>query len=443
MSIRKLSPLRLITFSFLAMIFLGALLLCLPFSNKAQPLSFFDALFTACSATCVTGLVVADTASQFSFFGQFVILCLIQVGGLGCMVVFSLFALALKKKIGLQERALLAEATTALGVGGIVRLVRFILIGTAFVEGLGAMLLAIRFVPLLGLAKGIWYAVFHAVSAFCNAGFDLMGTVYRPFASLTAFSNDPLVLLTVAGLIILGGLGFIVWNELYEKNLCLQKLSLHSKVVLSLTVFLIIAGMLGFYFLELNQTLKDMPEFQRWLNAFFQAVTPRTAGFNSLDLGSLTSTSQFLTMFLMFVGAAPGGTGGGVKITTFLVLLLAVHSELKQQAEVNLRNYQLKNELVRRAFSSVSLYLGAVLLAVFLLLIGQVDFMSASFEAFSALGTVGLSLGLTPSLSTFNRLIIIFLMFMGRVGSLTFFLAIYQKKSVNKLKNPIGNIIIS
>lgn len=443
MSIRKLSPLRLITLSFLAMIFLGALLLCLPFANNSQPLSFFDSLFTACSATCVTGLVVADTASQFSFWGQLIILCLIQVGGLGCMVVFALFALALKRKISLQERALLAEATTAFGVGGIVRLVRFILIGTAFVEGLGAMLLAIRFVPLFGLSKGAWYAIFHSVSAFCNAGFDLMGTTYGPFDSLSAFKNDPLVLLTVAGLIILGGLGFIVWNELYEKNFCLQKLSLHSKLVLSLTAFLIIAGTLAFYFLELHQTLKDMPKFQRWLNAFFQAVSPRTAGFNSLDLGHLTSASRFLTMLLMFIGAAPGSTGGGVKVTTILVLLMAIQSELKQQSEVNLRNYQLKNELVRRAFSSVSLYLVAVLLAVFLLLIGQVDFMSASFEAFSALGTVGLSLSLTPSLCTFNRLIIMFLMFMGRVGSLTFFLAIYQKKSVNKLKNPIGNIVIS
>lgn len=442
MSIQKLAPLRLITLSFLMTIVLGAVLLCLPFANNGRSLSFFDALFTACSATCVTGLVVVDTATQFNFFGQFILLCLIQIGGLGCMVVFSLFAFVLKLRIGLKERALLAEATAALGIGGVVRLVRLILFGTALIEGIGAIVLAFRFVPMFGLLKGLWYAVFHAVSAFCNAGFDLMGTVSGSFSSLSIFSNDPLVLLTIAVLIILGGLGFIVWNDVFSKKLHWHKFSLHSKAVLGLTVFLLVSATFLFYVLEFNNSLKAMPLSLRWLNAFFQAVTPRTAGFNSLDLGSLTSASQFLTSFLMFIGAAPGGTGGGVKLTTFLVVLVAMHAELRQQAYVNVANFQLKADLVRRAFSSTFIYLFAAFSGIFMLLLGNVNLSKATFEAFSALGTVGLSLGLTPSLGSFNRLVLMLLMFIGRVGSLTFFLNFYHKQNINKLQNPIGQIVV-
>ena len=319
---KQITPARIIITGFALLILTGALLLMLPFSTKGPGgASFLDALFTATSATCVTGLIVQDTALYWTEFGQLIILLLIQIGGMGVVTVAVAVTIFSGKKIGLKQRWVMQESISAPQVGGIVRMTGFILKSLFLMEGIGAALLATRFIPEFGLVKGLWYSVFHSISAFCNAGFDLMG-IKSPFSSLTDYTGDPVVSLTIAFLIIIGGIGFMTWKDVRQHGLHLRAFSLQSKLILTTTAGLILIPTLIFFFFEFSRPVWDsLSTGDRILASFFQAVTPRTAGFNSVDLTALSEPSQAVTILLMLVGGAPGSTAGGFKVTTPAVLL--------------------------------------------------------------------------------------------------------------------------
>lgn len=438
----RLSPNQIIALGFLSIILAGALLLMLPFANRGgQGLSFLDSLFTATSATCVTGLVVADTWTQFNLLGQLILLVLIQVGGLGYMTMVLMASMLLGRKIGLRQRGLMAESVSAERLSDAVALLRYILIGTAAIEGAGALLLALRFVPELGVSQGLWYALFHSVSAFCNAGFDLMG-FREPYSSLTHYVHDPLVNLTACALVLLGGLGFLVWRDVWEKGFHLRRYTLHSKLILTATAVLTLGGTALFWLAERNNLLAGMSGAQQALCALFQAVSPRTAGFNTVDLASLTSAGGLLTITLMFIGAGPGSTGGGVKITTVVVCLLTLASYIRGRREVGAFNRRLDESQIHRAAAGVTLYMTLALSGGFLLLATQnFPLQDALFEVFSAMSTVGLSTGITRALSPFNRALLIVMMFCGRIGSLTMMMALAQRLPP-RIKDPVEHITI-
>ena len=438
----RLSPNQIIAIGFLSIILAGALLLMLPFANRSgQGLSFLDSLFTATSATCVTGLVVADTWTQFNLLGQLILLVLIQVGGLGYMTMVLMASMLLGRKIGLRQRGLMAESVSAERLSDSVARLRYILTGTAAIEGTGAVLLAFRFIPELGFSQGAWYALFHSVSAFCNAGFDLMG-FREPYSSLTHYVYDPLVNLTACALVLLGGLGFLVWRDVWEKGLHFRRYSLHSKLILTATVLLTLGGAALFWLAERANLLAGMSPAQQALCALFQAVSPRTAGFNTVDLAQLTSAGGLLTIVLMFIGAGPGSTGGGVKITTVVVCLLTLASYIRGRREVGAFNRRLDEEQIHRAAAGVTLYMTLVLSGGFLLLATQTfPLQDALFEVFSAMSTVGLSTGITRALSPFNRSLLIVMMFCGRIGSLTMMMALAQRLPP-RIKDPVEHITI-
>ena len=437
-----LSPNRAIALGFLGIILAGALLLTLPFANRSgHGLSFLDSLFTATSATCVTGLVVADTWTQFNLLGQIILLLLIQVGGLGYMTMMLQASLLMGKKIGLKQRSLMMESVSAQRLSDVFTLLRYILWGTAAIDGTGAALLAVRFVPELGLARGVWYAVFHSVSAFCNAGFDLMG-FREPYSSLTHYVSDPLVNLTACALVLLGGLGFLVWRDVWENGPRFHRYCLHSKLILTATVLLTAGGAVLFWLAERDNTLAGMTGGQQALASLFQAVSPRTAGFNTVDLSRLTSGGGLLTIALMFVGAGPGSTGGGVKITTVAVCLLALYSYIRGRREVGAFNRRLDEEQIHRSAAAVTLYITLAMTGGFLLLATQpFPLQDALFEVFSAMSTVGLSTGITRDLVPANRVILIVMMFCGRIGSLSMLMALAEGRQP-RVKDPVEHIAI-
>ncbi len=438
----KLSPNRIIALGFLGIIMGGALLLMLPAANRGgHSLSFLDSLFTAVSATCVTGLVVADTWTQFTLLGQLILLVLIQVGGLGYMTMVLMASMLLGRKIGLRQRSLMLESVSADRLSDTLTLLRYILRGTAAIEGIGAVLLALRFVPELGLLRGLWYAVFHSVSAFCNAGFDLMG-FREPYSSLTYYVRDPLVNLTVCALVLLGGLGFLVWRDVWEKGLHFRRYSLHAKIMLTATAALTAGGTLLFWLAERGNLLAGMSPAGQALAALFQAVSPRTAGFNTVDLASLTSGGGLLTIVLMFIGAGPGSTGGGVKVTTVVVCLLTLAAYIRGRREVGTFNRRLDEGQIHRAAAGVTLYMVLALSGGFLILATQpFPLQDALFEVFSAMSTVGLSTGITRDLSPLNRAVLIVMMYCGRVGSLTMMMALAERLPP-RVKDPVEHITI-
>jgi trk system potassium uptake protein TrkH len=437
----KMGVTRTLVIGFALIIFVGSILLFLPISNRTGHISYIDALFTSTSAVCVTGLSVADTWTQFTLFGQIVILALIQIGGLGFMTIAIEFALFSGKRIGLRERSMLDDAVNATQIGGVVRLIRRILIGTAIIESSGALILSFRFIPRFGVARGIWFSIFHSISAFCNAGFDLMG-ILKPNSSLTLFTNDPVVIITIALLIIVGGIGFIVWNDLIDVKFKFQKLKLHSRIAITYTISIIFIGMLLFFLMEQNNVLKGKPLSEQLLISFFQSVTPRTAGYFAVDIGKLGDPSRYLTIFLMIIGACPGGTGGGIKITTFAVICRAVHAYIYDSDNVSLMHYRVSDETIHRAFNSTALYLLFGILGTWTICLQGNTFTAAAVECFSAIGTVGLSNGITSSLSALGLIVLIVLMYMGRLGSLTVFTAMKRNGSTNKLKDPLGSVIV-
>lgn len=435
----RLKSIRILLIGFALIILIGGTLLWLPISSHNE-ISFIDAIFTATSAACVTGLVVFDTYSQFTVFGQGVILILIQVGGLGFMMIGVLFFLFMGRRIGLRQRALLMESTGIWKVGGIVRLTRRVLIMTGIIELSGALLLATRFCPQMGLGQGLWHALFHSISAFCNAGFDLMG-ILEPGSSLTYFQGDLLVNGTVTILVIVGGLGFFLWNDLLEKKLAFSEYQLHTKIVLTTTAILLVLGTLSFFFLEKNTAMAGLSFSERSMASFFQSVTPRTAGFNTIEMTELSEGGTLLTMLLMLVGAGSGSTAGGIKVTTLAVLALSVMSYSLGHEDLNIFGRRLETEALKRACSNTTLYISLILFGGFILSIQGFSLTDAMFEAISALGTVGLSRGITPELPTLSKMVIAMLMYSGRIGSLSVAMAMINLEH-SPIKNPAEKIII-
>ncbi len=436
----RLSSMQVLSIGFALIIVIGGILLWLPISNR-DGIPFINAIFTSASAACVTGLVVYDTYTQFTLFGQVVILTLIQVGGLGFMMVGILFSMFMGRRIGLRQRSLLMDSVGFWKVGGIVRLTRRVLIATGIAEFVGALFLAFRFCPRFGLWEGIWIAIFHSVSAFCNAGFDIMGRI-TPNSSLMAFSDDWVVNLTIVGLIIFGGLGFFLWNDVFENKWHVSKYQLHTKIVLSMTAVLITLGTVGFFFIEKESAFDGLPFGERLLASLFQAVTPRTAGYNTIDLNTLSEGGTLLTMVLMLIGAGSGSTAGGIKVTTLAVLLLSVIAQAKSHDDLNIFGRRLEDDAVKRACSSTALYVMLSVTGCFILCVQGFSISDSMFEALSAIGTVGLTVGITPHLPMLSKIVIILLMYIGRVGSLSVAMAMARRREDPRLKKTTEKIII-
>ena len=417
---RKLTSSQIILFGFLMVILAGALLLMLPVSAAAGiSTPFLDCLFTSTSAVCVTGLVVYDTATHWSVFGQAVILLLIQIGGMGVVTVAVAITMASGKRITLMQRSTMQDAISAPQVGGIVRFTGFILKGIFLFELLGALALMTVFAPEYG-PRGIWLAVFHSISAFCNAGFDLMG-VKAPFASLTGYAGDPVVNITVMLLIVVGGLGFLTWQDICTRRFRFKEYRLQSKLILVTTAGLLLFGFLFFLLYEFRLPQWDsLSLMEKVLAAMFQSVTPRTAGFNTVDLARMSQPSQLLTILLMLTGGSPGSTAGGFKTTTFAVLVLSAIAVFKKQRSAQCYGRRVQDGALQSACAIFLLYLLFFLVGgILICCIDQVPLMDALFEAASAIGTVGLSLGGTARFSLPCRMILAFLMYFGRVGGLT------------------------
>ena len=440
----RLSVTRLLLFGYCSVILLGTILLSLPVAvrNPADS-TVFTAFFTSTSAACVTGLVPEDTWSHWSVFGQAVILGLIQVGGLGFMTICISAVSVTHHKIGMSTRIIMQNSISAPHMGGIVRMTRFVFVGTLAAEMLGALLLSLRFVPRLGLAEGTWYALFHSVSAFCNAGFDLMGRS-ESFSSLTAMADDPLINFVIMALIITGGLGFLVWADLFHSGFHFTRLTFHSKIVLTVTATLILGGGLLLFLLEKDgSSMHDMPLWEKWLSAFFQSVTARTAGFNTLDLSSMTEAGLFVMIMLMLIGGSPGSTAGGIKTTTFAVLALSIVTTCRNRRTTEAFGRRLEEGVTRTASCVLMSYLALTCTAAIVIShIEGLPVLATLFESVSAIATVGLTCGITPELSHVSAFLLALLMIFGRVGSLTMLRAIWSGRGFTGSEAPKENIQI-
>lgn len=432
---------RKIAIGFFIIIIVGTFLLTLPISGRSGKWTNpVDALFTATSATCVTGLAVFDTYQYWSVFGQIVIITLIQIGGLGFITFGVGFSIFFKQRIGLARRNLIQESVSALKLAGVVKLVRKIIIGTAIFEGIGAVVLAIRFIPKMGFAVGIYNAVFHSISAFCNAGFDLMGR-YEEYSSLTAYSGDIVINITIMLLIIIGGLGFIVWDDIWHNRLKFRKYSLHSKIVIISTTVLVFGGAILFGIFEHNNTMAGMNPVETVLASLFASVTTRTAGFNTIDLGAMTQSSKLLTDVLMFIGGSPGSTAGGIKTTSIVVMICYIGANLNGIQGVNILGRRISEEDVKKASVVMGINMGiAVVALIAITAVQPFNMDDLLLEVFSAIGTVGLSTGLTRQLTTFSKLVIIFLMYCGRIGSTTFATSFIGNKRRAPVQYPVEHI---
>jgi trk system potassium uptake protein TrkH len=420
----------ILALGFLAVIFLGTVFLALPIAAKnGQSIGLFNSLFTSTSAVCVTGLVAVDTGTTFSMFGQIVLIVLIQVGGLGFMVFATMIMVMLGRRISIKGRMLIRESMNVSSLSDLGNLTKLYLLLSLAIELIGTALLCVRFIPLYGWKHGMWMALFHSVSAFCNAGFDLFGS----YASLTVFSRDPLVLLTVASLIILGGLGFSVILETIRNRHGFRSLSLHTRIVLMTTLALLLAGTFFYWMIERTnaETLAGCNEGEKVLNAFFQSVTMRTAGFNSFDLSALRDGSKLFSSLLMIIGASPASTGGGIKTTTIATLALLMLSVVRGESEVNVARRRLSDDIARRALAVAILFLTALLtgtLIISLIENGRFPLEDILFEASSAMGTVGVSAIGTPNLSPASKAILLSMMFLGRIGPLTLAVAVAKRQ---------------
>lgn len=441
----SLTYVRIIAMGYLAVIILGTLLLLLPgMTAEGFRTDFLTALFTATSATCVTGLVVVDTATHWTVLGQMVILLLIQIGGLGFMTMGVLLAMLLKKRITLRVRGLLQESMNYMQMGGVLRLLKTAFQGTLLFESVGAVLLAARFIPIFGVWKGIYYGVFHSVSAFCNGGFDLMGTYSGKYSSLVEFHGDILINVVIMALIILGGIGFFVWSDIRKNGLCWKKYMLHTKITLFSTAFLLIGGTILFWLFEKENLLGGMNGKDQLLAAAFSSVTARTAGFNTIDTGGLTSASKLLTIVLMFIGGSPGSTAGGIKTVTAVVLVTYVWSNLRESKGVNIFHRRLDDDVIRKASNVVVISLLMAVTSVIIICFIQPQLLVEDilFEVFSAIGTVGMSTGITRDLTTVSRILIILLMYCGRIGSMSFALSFTERKKAAPVQLPVEKIMI-
>lgn len=441
---KKLSPTLTISLGYFIIITLGTILLMFPFATSSgESAGVETALFTATSATCVTGLVIHDTFTYWSLFGQIVIIFLIQIGGIGFMTLAISAITLTKKKIGLRERTTLKESFNASQVGGIVRMSRFILGGALLFELIGALFLSTRFIPKFGFLKGLYFSVFHSVSAFCNAGFDLMGEGGE-FSSLTSFNDDAIINLTIIFLIIIGGLGFFVWSDIIKAKFKFKHLKLHSKIVLTTTAFLIVIPFLLIMLFEKNgPVFEGKTQTQTVLYSLFQAVTPRTAGFNTVDLTQLSDSSIILMIMLMLIGGSPSSTAGGFKTTTLALMIISIFTVLRRKKSVECFHRRIDPSALIHLTCLITLYVFIFSIAgILICAIDGVTMKQAMFESASAIGTVGLSLGITPTLSGFSHLILIMLMYFGRVGGLTLLLSLHEQRNVGPALMPVENITI-
>ena len=441
--IRRLTQTQMIVIGFCLVILTGTLLLMLPVSTREGVVtSPVDALFTTVSASCVTGLIIADTYQYWSMFGQIVIICLIQIGGLGFMTIGVFFAMVLRKKIGLWVRGTLQESVNFMQTGGIVRLAKKIIMGTAIFEGTRALILSIHFSRTMEPAQAVYYGIFHSVSAFCNAGFDLMGKDGE-YISLTGYSGDWVVNLVIMLLIIIGGIGFFIWNDLSEHKLYFWRWRLHTKITILMTLILIFGGAAVLFVLEYNNTLVGRPVDEQILCSLFGSVTARTAGFNTVDTAALTDSSKLFTSLLMFIGGSPGSTAGGIKTTTFVVLIAYVYSALFDKKECSMFGRRLSTDAIHKASTVLCTNLILCVTAVLIIVTAtSLDVTDVIFEVASAMGTVGMSAGITRDLDTVSKLVLIFLMFCGRVGSMTFALSLKGHKVEPPVKLPEEQVMI-
>ena len=443
---RSLNATRIVAGSFAAIILIGALLLTLPIASRdGQSAGFFTGLFTATSSSCVTGLILVDTWTQWTLFGQVVILAMIQLGGLGFMTVVSLISFALHRRIGLSERLIMVSTLNLDSMDGVVRVVRHALMGTFLLEGAGAVLMSLRLVPDFGLAGGLWRAVFHSVSAFCNAGFDLLGGRFGAFSSLAGYQDSPIMLGTTAALIAIGGLGFFVWEDILRAR-CWGRLSVYSKMVLLITGLLIVGGAAFFFLEEYHNpaTLGDMPVWEKALNALFQSVTLRTAGFDAIGQGGLSESSKAMSTILMLIGGSSGSTAGGIKTATVAVLLLALRANLRGREQVTFRGRAIPFSQVLNAMTLTLVVLFVFLIASMVIsTVEGLPYLNCAYEVASAMGTVGLTTGITPELTRISQSILIVLMYLGRVGILSFSIALMTgKRRPAKLRYPEINVMI-
>lgn len=436
---KRLSSFKLIALGFAGVIVLGALILMLPFSsNTGSVTPFHEALFTSTSAVCVTGLVVQDTGSYWSAFGQAVILLLIQIGGLGVVTVAATFAMLSGRKISLMQRSTMQDAISAPKVGGIVRLTRFIVRGTFLIELIGMVAMLPVFCRDHGF-KGIWMAAFHSVSAFCNAGFDILGTTENKYPSLTGYVGEPTINIVIMILIIVGGIGFLTWDDICTNRWHFKKYRMQSKVILAVTAALILLPAIYFYFFEFSR----LPFPERVWTSLFQSVTPRTAGFNTADLTLMSEVGQMLMIMLMLTGGSPGSTAGGMKTTTLAVLVSSALSVFRKKEHTQFFKRRIPDNTIRNAATIFLMYVTLFLVGGMIISgIEEIPLITALFETASAIGTVGLSLGITPELGIASHMILIFLMFFGRVGGLTLIFAAISEKTSNGSKYPQEKITV-
>ncbi|WP_230976930.1 TrkH family potassium uptake protein [Proteiniclasticum sediminis] len=443
---KTLSPFKILAIGFATVIFTGATLLSLPISSvSGQFTSFLDTIFTATSAVCVTGLVVLDTGLYWSTFGQLVIMILIEIGGLGFMAMSTIFAILVGKKITLKERLVMQEAYNTFNLQGVISHVRYMLLFTFSVQGLAAIILMTQFIPMYGVGKGIYFGIFHAISAFCNAGFDLLGN----FTSVTVINTNVVVLMTLAMLINIGGLGYMVWREIFSgitHKKMKNALSLHSKVVITISLILVFGGTLVFLIFEWNNpaTMQGMSFPHKLVNSFFSSTTPRTAGFNSISNSEMSPAGKLVTMAFMFIGGSPGSTAGGVKTSTLGILIFTLISVLRGRDETEVFGRHLSQSTVYRAVAVFLMGIVIVVLGVTVLSINEVGatFEQILYEVLSAFGTVGLTQGITPGLTAVSKITLSTIMYLGRVGPLTVMLALAGQKQKVNIKYPEGKLLI-
>ncbi|WP_296078805.1 potassium transporter TrkG [uncultured Eubacterium sp.] len=436
---KRLSTFQVILLGFAGVILLGALLLMMPISSAERVVTpFNEALFTSTSAVCVTGLIVKDTGSYWSAFGQAVIITLIQIGGLGVVTIAASFSMLAGRRISLMQRSTMQDAISAPKVGGIVKLTKFIITGTFIIEAVGAVSMMPVFCKNFG-AKGIWMSIFHSISAFCNAGFDILGTEGNKFCSLTSYASNPVINITVMLLIVIGGIGFLTWDDIYNNKFKIKKYRMQSKIILVTSLILILLPAIYFFFFDYS----DYSIGNRLLASLFQSVTTRTAGFNTTDLTKLTRPSQAIMIFLMLVGGSPGSTAGGLKTTTIAVLILNAFACFRRKEDVCAFGRRIDNSVIKNAATIVMMYITLFFIGgVSICTIEKMPLVASLFETASAIGTVGLTLGLTPKLSLASQIILIVLMYIGRVGGLTLIYATLSGKKQINAKMPLDKITV-
>lgn len=445
-----MSPARWILLGFALIIVLGTILLCLPIATRqGQHTGVYLALFTATSATCITGMTLVDTWTHWSLFGQLVILTLVQIGGLGFMSFVATFSFFMRRRIGIRERLVMSASLNLDELSGVVRLTKRVVIATLFLEAVGAVLLSLRFIPQFGLLDGIYQGIFHSISAFCNSGFDLMGE-FSPHAGLTPFVGDIPVTMTVSILAILGGLGFYVWGDLasglLDRGKRRKRLALHTKVVLIMTIALVALGTVAFLLCEYTNraTIGDMPFWQKLMVSYFHSVSYRTAGFTTVDLGAARETTTMIGSVMMFIGGSPGSTSGGVKTTTIAVILIAIHATLAGKTDMNLFHRRISRRTMRSALTMFSLGIAICMSVAFLFMaVDGIPMVPALYESIAAFSTTGISLGVTMHLSLFSQLCLLAEMFIGRVGILTLGLGLMTRRMhESQYRYPDANIMV-